>query len=1057
MSEQPNEPTAPAPNSVFARIESEDREAMRAAGHQTQYTFGQPIVHEDEAADGVYVVLEGQCRVLETGLPAPGMTTSRIQETTIAMLGPGALFGAPIEGLALRSPVVRAASAGVRLLHVPEAGLERLLAERPRLRGWLESVRRSRAIAALIQSNRHLRDLPPEIVEELSATAVPLRVSAGDIVYEVDDEPGPLYLVRSGWLVQTRQTDDQPEAIAYPRAGDLCGVSSCASNRPRTDRLRALSDADLLALAPRSLRALCDASPALAEAIERLAISERDAHPVPMPLDVAELPRVLATAEDEVIDTKREAVASSAVAELGVEHAGPTVEHPFQDPQGYFRSRGRTIKRFPYVRQVDEADCGVACLAMIFRYYGKSIGLARIRALAGATIEGTPLFGLCRAATELGLAARPVRVSRRNLDKLPLPAIAHWKDHHWVVVLRVTARRVRIADPAVGDIWVPREEFEEHWNGFCALFDFTEAFEDAKEDSAGFRWIVPHFVPYAGILGLAAMLAFVVALLALVLPVLSQVIIDRVVIEGAQGSDLLSKILVVMLVLFSLITAARVVQGYLMAFIAVRIDASVFDMITRRLLSLPISYFLSRRTGDIHRRIAGARELRRMVVSNAIRTAVALVQLMVALGLMLVYSSTLTLVYVASVPLYLGLMLYVSKVLRPLFSRLEEEYASYESDQLDGIKGIEAIKAAAAEATYRASMLERFLKATRFQFRADHAMLFYDAGLQAVGYLSQGMFLFVGALLAIDGQLTLGGFVAFNALVAMTNGAIFSLMGLWDEVQKSIVLMNRLSDVFETEPEQGNDRSHLLPVRTLSGAVELRRVDFRYSPDSDPVIDDLSLRVSPGERIAIVGRSGCGKTTLVKLLAGLLEPTEGKILYDGIAHDVVNQRQMRQRIGVVLQDNHMFSGTIIENIALGEQPDAEQAMRAARAADAHDFISRLPLAYRTVIGENGVRLSGGQAQRIAIARALYKDPCMFLLDEATSALDTESERTIQANLWAHFAGKTVFVIAHRLSTVRDADRILVMERGRILEEGTHEQLTERRGLYYELASRQVEQ
>jgi ABC-type bacteriocin/lantibiotic exporter with double-glycine peptidase domain len=298
--------------------------------------------------------------------------------------------------------------------------------------------------------------------------------------------------------------------------------------------------------------------------------------------------------------------------------------------------------------------------------------------------------------------------------------------------------------------------------------------------------------------------------------------------------------------------------------------------------------------------------------------------------------------------------------------------------------------------------------------------------------------------------MTIGELVAFNALVLLANGPMLILLSIWDELQFGQVLLNRMHDIVDQEPEQGADRSRLRPVRTLGGRVEFRNVSFRYSPISPPVLDGVSLTVEPGSMVGIVGRSGSGKTTLVRCLSGLLEPTSGTILFDGIDLRGLSYRDLRRQIGYVLQEHYLFDDTIAANIAFGGELDSARVEWAAKVANAHEFISRLPLGYDTRVGETGLLLSGGQRQRIAIARALYNRPPVLVFDEATSALDSDSERTLQANLSELFEGRTSFVIAHRLSTVREADLIIVLERGRLVEQGTHEDLKRRKGIYYYL-------
>jgi ATP-binding cassette subfamily B protein len=354
-------------------------------------------------------------------------------------------------------------------------------------------------------------------------------------------------------------------------------------------------------------------------------------------------------------------------------------------------------------------------------------------------------------------------------------------------------------------------------------------------------------------------------------------------------------------------------------------------------------------------------------------------------------------------------------------------------------------------------MLGEFVTVGRKRFRADFTTMAFDGGVQMVTLLSLVIFLWAGASAVMRGEMTIGAFVAFNTLVGLANAQIGALLGLWDTTQVIAVLLDRLNDVFEQEPEQGGDRSALVPVRTLEGRISLRDVVFRYGgPEAPAILDGVTFDVAPNSTVAIVGRSGSGKTTLVKCLAGLLEPTDGTIAYDGIDLRRLNYRDLRRNIGFVLQENHLFDDTIARNIAFGElEPDMDAVLWAARAANAHEFIERLPLGYDTRIGETGLAISGGQRQRIAIARALYHRPPVLIFDEATSSLDTESERLVQENLAQLLDGRTAFVIAHRLTTVRNADAIVVIEGGRVVEQGTHDDLIERQGLYHYLCRQQL--
>jgi ATP-binding cassette subfamily B protein len=532
-------------------------------------------------------------------------------------------------------------------------------------------------------------------------------------------------------------------------------------------------------------------------------------------------------------------------------------------------------------------------------------------------------------------------------------------------------------------------------------------------------------------------------------------VVDKVVVEHDLG---LLKIVLLGLAASGLfMLASNLVQQYLLAFATVRIDSAILDFLTRQLLSLPMSYYHSRRTGDIQRRLNGAQQIRSFVVQHGIGGALAVVQLAGTIGLMMVYSMTLLGVFLVTVPLYVSLMYFSRKVLRPAFADLEECYGKYGSRQIDAIKGMEAVKAAAAEPGLRTAILNDFLGVARKTFRSTFIGMSYESMLTMIGLISTTLFLWVAAHKVLEGTLTVGGFVAFMSLLAMANAAVLRALGIWDELQMVSVLLNRLNDIFEQEPEQGRDRSRLKPVPSLEGRIELRNVGFRYGgPEAPDILKGINLEIAAGKTIAIVGRSGSGKTTLIKLLAGLLEPTEGTILFDRLDLKTLNYRDVRRRIGMVLQDNYMFDDTLVHNIAFGDpDPNFERVLRAAQLANAHDFISRLPLGYESRVGESGLAISGGQKQRIAIARAIYSDPPILIFDEATSALDTESERAIQTNMRQFMAGRTSLVIAHRLSTIRDADTIVVLEKGQIAEKGTHDELMALRGLYFYLASQQL--
>lgn len=1006
-------------------------------------SFGSPIVSEGDQADGFYVLVSGRARVLKKG--------ENGEEVPLNVLHPGDSFGEmALLAQSTRTATVRASS-DVEVFRLDRAVFDALVNHHPGIRRSIEIQIKHRRLHNFFRHFTAFANLPLDGVRLMLSDLEPVSVAPGELVICQGDEPGPMYVVEEGRLRVFTEEDGARQYRAYLRKGDFFGEMSVFQGSRRTASVEAVSPCQLLRLAPATFRELIARYPQFKAQIEERIAQYNYKHVARVPLDFAEeiLPADIAA---------HEKVGPRQIDQREGRRAEPSETRfaPFASPEGYFVKTRKRIRRFPHVRQIDETDCGAACLAMVCRYFGRSVSLTRIRQLVHASFDGTSLKGLSRAAEELGLAARSVKASSRNVVQMPLPAIVHWQGNHWVVLYHVDAQKARVVDPALGPRQIPRAEFDRQWSGYAALFDYTEAFERAPEGGSGAGWLWPFFRPYAGLLLKALGLAVVLSALQMVVPIFTQIIVDRVIVE--RDFALLNILMAAMAGVLFFSIVAMLLQRYLLSFVAVRIDAASLDYLTRKLLALPMSYFNTRRTGDILRRLGGMRQVREFMVQNAISGLTATVQLGIALLLMFVYSPLLGLAFLATAPLYAILMRVSLKWLRPLFQRLEEAFGKYHSYQIDAIKGIETVKAMGAEGAFRELMLNQFHGVADRVFKADLTMMSYHGSVQAVGFLSTLLFLWVGAHQVMNGTLTIGGLVAFSSLVALANAPIGTLLNMWDNVQLATVLLDRLNDVFDQEPEQGTDHSHLLPVRTLDGRVTLRNVGFQYGGlESTKILEGITFEAPPGKLVALVGRSGSGKTTLIKCLAGLLEPNDGTILYDGVDLKTLNYRELRRRVGFVLQENHLFDDSIARNIAFGEDdPDMDAVVWAARVANAHEFIDRFPLGYDTKIGESGLALSGGQRQRIAIARAVYHRPPILIFDEATSSLDTESERLVQDNMAKLLEGRTSFVIAHRLSTVRDADLIVVLEKGKLIEHGTHDDLMKRQGLYFYLCSQQLE-
>ncbi|PYI79475.1 MAG: hypothetical protein DMF04_00010 [Verrucomicrobia bacterium] len=1023
---------------LFRFLPDEHFEKLRPLLQEERYDFGELIVKQGEPATAFYILVSGRARVVKAG-------ANNGEEIVLGTLRPGDSFGeAALSEGGTRTATVRC-STTVEVLRLNRAEFLALIENVPELKEYMQVTRRLRTLQSFLYEFSNFGRLPTPALRGMIEKLEKVQFQKGNLIIKEGDSAGPMYILEKGRARAFTQNNGTQVNLAFYRDGDFFGELSILNGSSRAASVEAYSDCDLLALDAEAARGLKQSYPEFGKLLEERLAQYKAKTEARIPLDFTEelIPAETLAHNKVALDGK------FAVKEK------EDAEAPFADEEGHFRKKKQRIRKLEHIQQIDEMDCGAASVGMICRHFGRKVSLARIRQLCHTATDGTSLKALCRASVELGLAARALKVSLRNLPLMPLPAIVHWEGNHWMVLYDVDQTHVRVADPAIGLRKIPRKEFEQKWSGYAALFDYTIAFAQAPEATASLAWVWPFLAKFRRILLQVMGLAVAVSFLQLLFPVFTQMVVDKVIVENDLG--LLKVIILGMLAAIIFVQMAAIAQEYLLAFAAVRLDTSILDFLSRQLLSLPMSYFTSRRTGDIQRRLDGARQVRHFAVQHGIGALLAVVHLAGAVVLMLFYSGWLTLAFLATTPLYAGLMYFSLKVLRPLFAEVEESQGKYSSHQIDAIKGIEAVKAASAESVFRDAMLNEFLSVSKKIFKSTFVVMSYDSVLQTIGMLSTAIFLWVGANQVINGHLSVGGFVAFSSLTAIAYAAILRTLGVWDNLQFAAVLMNRLNDIFEQEPEQGRDRSRLTPVHSLEGRIELRNICFRYGgPEAPNILSNITLDLAPGRMIAFVGRSGCGKTTLVKLIAGLLEPTEGTIFFDHVDLKNLNYRDLRSHIGMVLQENHMFNETIARNISFGDpEPDIDRVLAAAQAAAAHDFIMRLPLGYETKIGESGLAISGGQKQRIAIARAIYNNPPVLIFDEATSALDTESERAIQNNLGRIMTGRTTIVIAHRLSTIREADSIVVLEKGSVAEVGSHDELMAQRGLYFYLSSQQM--
>ena len=712
-------------------------------------------------------------------------------------------------------------------------------------------------------------------------------------------------------------------------------------------------------------------------------------------------------------------------------------------------------KRYPFFLQQSASDCGAACLVMVGRYWGKRFSINRLRELAHVDRQGASLNGLAGAAESIGFTARMVTATLDKLAEQSLPVIAHWEGNHYVVVYKVTSKQVIIADPAIGQLTLSRREFDEGWTGYTLLLQPTALLKKTSEDSSSLGRYFELVKPHRTIILEIALASIAIQIFGLVVPLLTQLLLDRVVV---QRSDITLTAVGSGLLIFGLFRIAMTgLRQYLLAHTANRIDLALIVGFVDRTFRLPLSFFETRYVGDIISRIQENRKIQRFLTGESLSIILDLLTVFLYLGLMLWYSWKLSLMIVALIPLFALMAL----VATPFLKRISREiFAAHNQETkylIQSLTGIRTIKSMAVEQLVRGNWEELFGESIRQNFSGQ----LISNTLQIISSLIQTLItvglLWFGAWQVIHDELTIGQLVAFNMLMGNVINPFNRLSMMWNELQEVLIAVERIEDVIDSPVEedlQDGSRQYLPP---LVGHIQFENVTFRYQAQSEVnTLENISFEVLPGQTVALVGRSGSGKTTISKMVLGFYAPVEGRILIDGYDISSLSLQSLRSQVGVVDQDTFLFGGTIRENISLGRSDaNLSEIVEAAQQAGAHEFIQELPMGYETQIGEGGGMLSGGQRQRIAIARALLGDSRLLILDEATSNLDTESERIIQNNLKTITRNRTTLVIAHRLSTIRNADVILVLDRGVLIESGTHNELMAERGQYYYLNHQQT--
>lgn len=703
-----------------------------------------------------------------------------------------------------------------------------------------------------------------------------------------------------------------------------------------------------------------------------------------------------------------------------------------------------SLRAAPVGARTETRDLGLAGLVLLAQFHDIASDAQQLAHQYGRSGELFDEQTLLLAAKHLGLKARIISQSAERLDKLSLPALALQADGEHFLVARCAEDSVLIHDlrqqrPQV----VPRAEFQARYSGKLLVVTSRASAlgELAKFD---FRWFVPAVVKYRKLLLEVFIVSFFIQLLALITPLFYQVVMDKVLVHHGLTTLHVIAIGLLSIAIFDVLLSG--LRAHVFAHTTSKIDVELGARLFRHIVSLPLAYFESRRVGETVARVRELENIRSFLTGQALTLVLDLFFTFVFLAVMFYYSGWLTLIVVISLPLYALWSAWITPVLR---KRLDEKFARGADNQsflVETVSGIGTVKATAVDSRMTRTWDNQLASYVTAGFRVTRLANIGQHGVQLVQKIAAVALLFFGAKLVMDGKLSVGQLIAFNMLSGQVTAPIIRLAQLWQDFQQVGISVERLGDILNTRTELPGSR---VTLPAIEGRVTFERVTFRYRPDAPEVLDRIDLDINAGEIIGIVGRSGSGKSTLTKLVQRLYVPERGRVLIDGHDLALADPAWLRRQLGVVLQENFLFNRTIRENIALADPGlPLDRVIQAAKLAGAHDFILELPEGYDTKVGEHGTGLSGGQRQRVAIARALITDPRILIFDEATSALDYESEHAVMSNMRTICRNRTVLIIAHRLSTVRMANRIVVVDKGRIVESGSHAELVHRPGGQY---------
>ncbi len=725
---------------------------------------------------------------------------------------------------------------------------------------------------------------------------------------------------------------------------------------------------------------------------------------------------------------------------------------------------------FPFYKQPDAMDCGPTCLRIIAKHYGRNISLQKLRKLSETTREGASLKTLANAAEKIGFKALGCKINFENLlADIPLPCLIYWGQYHFIVVYKIKKDKVYVSDPAHGLLEYSKTDFIKNWignnaddsskEGIALLLEPTPKLnqsenDDNVENRQGFSFLFKYLFRYKKFLVQLIVGLIAASLLQLIVPFLTQSVVD----VGIQNQDVnfIYLILAAQLFLYLGRTTIEIIRGWILLHLSTRINISLISDFFIKLMNLPIAFFDTKMTGDIMQRINDHQRIENLLTTSSLNVLFSMFNLVIFGGVLAWYSINIFAIFLVGSLLYFGWIMLFLKRRKDLDYKRFTQMSGEQSKVMELINGMQEIKLHNAEQQKRWSW--EYVQARLFKIEIQRLTLdqTQNIGSNFINEVKNILITIFSAKLVIDGQLTLGMMLSISYIIGQLNSPILQLIGFIHSAQDAKIALERLSEIHNRDDEEKVGDEKILEI-PANADLSLKNVHFRYTGSAEEVLKGLDLTIPANKVTAIVGASGSGKTTLMKLLLKFYEPNQGEVNLG--QHHLVNisHHTWREHIGVVMQDGYIFNDTIANNIAIGDEIiDKERLKKAVEVANIREYIELLPLGYNTKIGMEGVGMSGGQKQRLFIARAVYKNPNFIFFDEATSSLDANNEKVIMENLNQFFKNKTAVVIAHRLSTVKNADQIVVLDKGKIIEKGTHQELIDLKGSYYNLVKNQLE-